>query len=192
MNKLMVAAVLAAVAAGCTSIQVTREGDYNDAQAKMTDNSQNPYHIDWDVKHERVTAEGSSKCWFWFFALTDGFCYAAPGFTFDSGVAAAKDSATFRAAEEAKSDALLGCMYRITTTSKWLGIYKETKAEVKGFPADVKGIELIKDYPVVIGKDMQIVRLPVWETLNARACPPGDVGNSGASSASSWLSFLGL
>lgn len=121
MNKLLVVAALAAVVTGCTSIQVTREGDYNDAQSKMTDRSRNPYHIDWDVKHERVTSEGTSKCWFWFFAMTDGCRYAAPGFTLDSGVAAAKDSATFHAVEDAQSDALLGCMYRITTTSKWLG-----------------------------------------------------------------------
>lgn len=189
MNKLLVVTALAAVVTGCTSIEVTREGDYNDAQSKMADSSRNPYHIDWDVKHERVTSEGSSKCWFWFFASTDGCRYAAPGFTLDSGVAAAKDSATYHAVEDAKSDALLGCMYRITKTSKWLGIYKETKAEVKGFPADVKSIELIKDHPVVINKDQQIVRLPVWETLGGRPCPQGTSSNSGKSSG--WLSFLG-
>ena len=172
MKKLMVVAALAAVATGCTSIEVTREGGYNDAQAKMFDQSNSPYHIDWKVQNERVKAEGASSCWFWFFASSDGCRYAAPGFTLDSGLAAAKDSATFHAVEDSKSDALMGCMYRITKTSKWLGIYTETKAEVTGFPANVAGIEVIKDRPVVVGKDEQIIRLPTWEHLDRRPPAP--------------------
>lgn len=165
MNKLMMIAAFAAVATGCTSVEITREGSYNDPQGMMTDLSYNPYTIDWDVKADRVKGEGASTCWFWFFSSTDGFAYAAPGFTFDSGVRAAKDSATFHAVEEANSDALLGCMYRITKTSKWLGIYKETRAEVIGFPANVAKISLVKERPVIISKDQQIVRLPIGETL---------------------------
>lgn len=167
MKKILTAAMLAAVCVGCTSVEVVRLGEYNDPQLKMTDRSENPYHIDWDVKKERVTGKGASTCWFWLFSSTDGRSYAAPGFTMDSGVAAAKDSATFDAVEKAKSDALLGCMYRITKTSKWLGIYKETEAEVKGFPADVKSIEMIKDRPVLLDKGQQIIRLNHWERLTA-------------------------
>lgn len=167
----MVVAAAAAALAGCTSVEITREGSYNDAQLKMADCSNNPYSIDWDVKPSRVDGTGASTCWFWFFASTDGRSYAAPGFTFDSGVSAAKDSATFDAVEKANSDALLGCMYRITKTSKWLGIYKETRADVKGFPADVKAITLIKDRPVVLHKDQQIVRLSPNEKLDTSAIP---------------------
>ena len=54
-------------------------------------------------------------------------------------------------------------MYRVAKTSKWLGFYKETKAEVKGFPANVKSIELAKDRPVLVDKNLQIIRLPSWE-----------------------------
>ena len=165
MNKLMVVAGMAAMIVGCTSVDVTREGTYNDAQLKMADCSNNPYHIDWDVANERVEGSGSSTCWFWFFSSTDGRKYAAPGFTFDSGVAAAKDSATFDAVEKAKCDALLGCMYRTTKISKCLGIYKETRSEVKGFPANVKAIELIKERPVALEKDIQILKLKPWEKL---------------------------
>ena len=174
MKKLMIVAAAAAALAGCTSVEVTREGSYNDAQLKMADGSNNPYSIDWDVKPVRVDGSGASTCWFWFFASTDGRSYAAPGFTFDSGVSAAKDSATFDAVEKANSDALLGCMYRITKTSKWLGIYKETRADVKGFPADVKAITLIKDRPVVIQKDQQIIRLNPNEKLDTSAIPKED------------------
>lgn len=169
MNKLTIGAVIAAVAvAGCTSVEITREGSYNDAQLKMSDWSNSPYHIDWDVAKDRVNGSGSSTCWFWFFASTDGRKYAAPGFTLDSGLSAAKDSATYDAVENAKCDALLGCMYRTTKTSKWLGIYKETKSEVKGFPANVKSIELIADRPVVLEKDQQVIRLKPWETIRCK------------------------
>ena len=178
MKKLMVVATAAAALAGCTSVEITREGSYNDVQLKMADCSSNPYQIDWDVKNARVDGTGVSTCWFWFFSSTDGRAYSAPGFTFDSGVSAAKDSATFDAVEKAKSDALLGCMYRITKTSKWLGIYKETRADVKGFPADVKNIKLIKDRPVVIQKDQQIIRLSATEKLDVSTLPKQDQGLS--------------
>ena len=165
MKKLMFGAAIAAVACGCTSVEVTREGTFNDAQLKMADSSNNPYHINWNVAKDRVEGVGASECWFWFFASTDGRKYKAPVFTFDSGLAAAQDSATFDAVEKAKCDALLGCMYRTTKTSKWLGIYKETKSEVKGFPANVKSIDLIKDRPVLIEKDQQVIRLQPWERI---------------------------
>jgi len=165
MKRLLLSAAAAAAFAGCTSIEITREGSYNDAQLKMSDCSHNPYHIDWDIEKNRVTGEGSSTCWFWFFSSTDGRRYSAPGFTFDSGASSAKDSATYDAVEKAKCDALLGCMYKTTKTSKWLGIYKETKAEVKGFPANVKSIELIRDRPVVLEKDVQIQHVKSWEKL---------------------------
>ena len=168
MKKLAIVTVGAALFAGCTSVEITREGSYNDAQLKMTDISDNPYHIDWDVAKERVDGEGKATCWCWFFASTDGRSYSAPGFSFDAAASAAKNAATYDAVEKAKSDALLGCMYRVTTTSKWLGFYKETKAEVKGFPANVKSIELSKDRPVMVDKDVQIIRLPNWEELSTK------------------------
>ena len=57
----------------------------------------------------------------------------------------------------------------ITKTSKWFGLYRETRADVKGFPADVKSIELIKNRPVVIQKDRQIIRLTPSEKLDTSA-----------------------
>ncbi len=168
MNKLMVVAAMAVAVAGCTSVEITRVGSYNDAQLKMRDCSDNPYHIDWDIEHQRVEGSGASSCWFWFFSSSDGRAYAAPVFSFDSGVAAAMDAATYDAVEKAKCDALLGCMYRTTKTSKWLGIYKEVKAEVRGFPANVKSIELIKDRPVLLDKEHQIIRLNNWETISEK------------------------
>jgi len=162
---IMVTVAAAAVFSGCTSVEVTREGNYNDPQRKMTDTSNNPYYIDWDVAKARVEGTGSSSCWFWFFSSSDGRKYAAPFFTLDGGLSAAMDAATFDAAEKADCDALMGCMYTTTKTKKWFGIYKETKADVKGFPANVKSINMIKDRPVLVDKNVQIIRLPNWESL---------------------------
>lgn len=166
MNKLVAVCALAAIGCGCTSVQVVKDYGYiNDPQSSMCDVSCNPYQIDYSVDNERVTGEGTSCCWFWLFASDDGCKMASPGFTFDSGLSAAKDSATFKAVDNAKADALMGCIYQYTKTSKWLGIYKETKCQVKGFPAHVKSIKLLEDRPVVIDKDKQIVRIKPWEKL---------------------------
>lgn len=166
MKKLMTVAALGVVLAGCTSVKVVKDYGYlNDAQQKMSDCSSNPYYIDYDVADKRVSAEGVSTCWFWFFSSDDGFEMTSPGFTFDAGLSAAKDSATFKAVDNAKCDALMGCIYQYTKTSKWLGIYKETKCEVKGFPANVKSIHMIPDRPVIIDKDKQVIRVKPWEQL---------------------------
>lgn len=173
MKKLMAVTALGMILAGCTSVQVYKDYGYlNDPQEKMTDQSRTPYYIDYTVGDKRVTGEGSSRCWFWFFSIDDGFSMDGPGFTFDPAMSAAKNSATFKAVESAKCDALMGCIYQYTKTSKWLGIFKETRCEVKGFPANVKSINLIEDRPVVINKDQQIVRIKPWETLGTPCHKP--------------------
>lgn len=173
MKKLIVSSFAAMVLAGCTSVQVYKDYGYlNEPQEKMSDQSNNPYHIDYTVGDKRIAGEGSSTCWFWFFSSDDGVSMSGPGYTFDPAMAAAKNSATFKAVEAAKCDALMGCIYQYTRTSKWLGIYKETKCEVKGFPATVKSINLIEDRPVVINKDEQIVRIKPWETIGRPVVKP--------------------
>jgi len=174
MNKIMFTAALGAMLAGCTSVNVVKDYGYlNEAQQGLHDLSHNPYYIDYNVAPQRVTAEGMSSCWCWFFASDDGVAMDSPRFTLDAGVAAAKDSATYKAVENAKCDALMGCIYEYIKTSKWLGFYKETKCSVKGFPASVKSINLIQDRPVVIDKDKQIIRLKPWESIE----PPKKSGS---------------
>ena len=166
MNKLAMAAGILAVACaitGCTSVNVYREGDV-DAQAFLDDASKNPYHIDYDVGKDRVKGSGKSTCWFWFFGGNDGRHMSPPGFSL-GGVRSAKESATFDAVENAKADTLVGALYRYTSVSKWLGIYKEVECEVVGFPAYVKSIEMINDRPVLVDKDHQVIRLKSWERL---------------------------
>lgn len=166
MNKLAMAVCTLAVAGamvGCTSVNVYREGDV-DPQEFLTDTSNNPYHIDWTVGAERVKGSGSATCWFWFFGSNDGRHMDPPGFSFGV-VKSAKEAATFDAVEAAQADTLVGALYRYTTTSKWLGIYKSVECDVVGFPAYVKSIELTYDRPVLLDKDVQIIRLKNWEKL---------------------------
>jgi hypothetical protein len=56
----------------------------------------------------------------------------------------------------------------LTGAVPYVIICKETKADVKGFPANVKSIELIKDRPVLLEKDQQIIRLNNWETISSK------------------------
>ena len=148
---------------GCTSVDVYREGDV-DGLKYLTDQSANPYRINFEVGKERVKGKGSSSCWFWFFGGNDGRHMDPPGFSL-GGVRSAKESATFDAVEKAKADTLVGAQYRYTARSMWLGIYKDVECEVTGFPAYVKSIDMIEDRPVLLEKDQQVIRLKSWEKL---------------------------
>ena len=168
MKKMLIPAVaVGLLACGCTSVNVYRDGD-TDAQQYLNDKSENPYHIDYNVGKERVTGKGKSECWCWFFATNDGRHMSIPGITFDAGVASAKESATFEAVENVKADTLVGAMYRWTKTSKWLGFYKSVECEVIGFPAFVKGIEMIEERPVILQKDQAVIRLKTWEKVESK------------------------
>ena len=163
MKKILIPALLGLMACGCASIDTYREDDV-DGLKYLTDQSGNPYYIDYSVGADRVQGAGKSTCWFWFFGGNDGRHLNPPGFGI-GGIQTAKESATFDAVETAKADTLVGAQYRYTCTSKWLGIYKEVSCEVRGFPAFVKGVKMIEDRPVVLDKDHQIIRLKNWEKL---------------------------
>lgn len=164
MKKLMIPAAIAALACGCTSINTYRDGEVY-PQEGLQDYSSNPYRIDYDLGKERVKGVGKSECWCWFFSSGDGRHMMYPGVCFDSGVATAKESATFDAAENSKADAIMGAMYRYTKISKWFGFYKSVDCEVIGFPAKVSGIKKIEDRPVLLRKEDQVIRLKPWEKL---------------------------
>ena len=164
MKKMLILPALLAMVCGCTSADVYREGAVDALEYPAAD-SYDAWRIKWDVGQERVKGTGSSECWFWFFSFNDGRHMSPPGFSL-GGVKTAKESATFDAVESAKADTLVGAAYRYTYTSKWLGIYKEVNCEVQGFPAFVKGINLLEDdRPVLLEKDQQVIRLKKWENL---------------------------
>lgn len=163
MKKLLIPALAALALVGCKTVNEYREGDV-DGLAFLDDTSRNPYHITYDVEKERVTANGVSDTWFWFFSSTDGHHMTPPGFGVGA-VRAAKESATYNAVEAANADTLVGALYRYTTTSEYLGIHKSVKCQVTGYPAHVKSIEMTEDRPVLIGKDQQVIRLKNWENL---------------------------
>jgi len=166
MTKSLVATALAAAAlTGCVSVDKYHEGPV-DPQEGLTDLSTNPYAIDYAVGKDRKTGTGHSECWFWIFSSNDGRHMSAPGITLDSGLRSAKESATYDVVEKTKADALVGALYKYTKTSKWLGIYKSTDCEVIGFPAYVKSVEMIKDRPVVISKDQQLIRIKQGEKID--------------------------
>ena len=164
MKKLLGFVLLSASVSGCISVDTYREGAV-DPQAGLSDNSANPYKINYTLGQQRVKGTGKSECWCWFFSSNDGKHMNYPGFCMDAGISSAKESATFDAVDSAKADALMGAMYRYTKTSKWLGFYKSVECEVVGFPAFVSGIEKIEDRPVIINKEEQVIRLKPWEKV---------------------------
>lgn len=164
MKKMMIPLAMLAIGCGCTSVDVYREGAVDALEYPAAD-SYDAWRIKWDVGAERVKGTGRSSCWFWFFSSNDGRHMTPPGFSL-GGIKTAKESATFDAVESAKADTLVGAAYRYTYTSKWLGIYKEVDCVVQGYPAFVKGIEVLgDDRPVLLEKDQQVIRIKKWETL---------------------------
>lgn len=165
MNKMMIPlAMTGLMLCGCLSTDTYRDGDI-DPQRGLQDNSANPYVIDYKIRPQRVKGKGRSDCWCWFFASNDGRHMTAPGFTFDSSVRSAKESATFDAVAAAKADTMVGAIYTYTQNSTWLGFHKWVECEVIGFPADVAGVEKVESRPVLLKKDEQVIRVKPWEKL---------------------------
>ena len=172
MKKMIVLPALLAMVCGCTSVDLYREG-LVDALEYPAAGSYDAWRIQWNVGKDRVKGRGVSECWFWFFSFNDGHHMSPPRFSF-GGVKMAKESATFNAVESANADTLVGAAYGYTCTSKWLGIYKQVACEVQGYPAFVKGIELLEDdRPVLLDKDQQVIRLKKWENLEKAGKRPG-------------------
>jgi len=171
MKKLMMVGTLAAMVCGCVSVDKYHEGPAN-PQEGLSDCSCNPYSISYDIEKDRKSGVGHSECWCWIFSSNDGRHMSPPGITFDSGLRAAKESATYDVVEKANADALVGALYKYTKTSKWLGFYKSTDVEVFGFPAHVSKVTQNLDRPVLIHKDQQVIRVKVGEHVDNQTVVP--------------------
>lgn len=163
MKQMMMVAGAALLMAGCsTSYHVERD---TQLAPTMSDGSCNPYYIDYTIRSERVKGTGTSSCWFWIFASSDGRSAPVPSPDVNWGIHAAKASATYDALENAKADALMGTLYRYKVSDYFF--YKEVECEATGFPANMKSVNMIQDKPVVLPKDVQVIRIKPWETLTS-------------------------
>ncbi len=161
-------AVLAVVAlatlTGCVSYYTETETQALVNPAAGT----NPvYRTEWDIKTNKVSADGSARILFWIFTsgepkYADIPCHSG-FFPTDRAVYKAKAAATYTACTNSKSDALLGAIYNYKITNYFFT--STVECSVRGFPATVSGIKLIEDKPILIDKDSQIVRVKQDETV---------------------------
>jgi len=150
---------------GCVSHHTDRG-----AQAMATPVSEGgpAYHTNWDVARTRTSANASAGVILGIFTTGEGL-YAKtptlfPGFLpLGTAIEDAKAAATYKACNAAKADALLGAIYDYQVRDyffvKWID------CSVRGYPAVMTSVEITKDKPVLIGKDQQLVRIGIDESL---------------------------
>ncbi|MBQ9693617.1 MAG: hypothetical protein IJV69_02550 [Kiritimatiellae bacterium] len=166
MKKVMVlAGLVLAVLTGCVSYHTERD---TQALASPSAGHAPNYRTEWKISNERTTAHGSAQVWFSLFVSGDAKYAEVPGFPAffptDRAVQKAKSAATYEACEKTKADALLGVAYKYKVTN-YFYIFSTVDCEVVGYPANVTGLKLQEDQPILIDKTKGILRLKPWETL---------------------------
>ena len=141
MKKLMVGAVVAAVACGCVSV------NKNDGGYSITDNA-----VAKDIIHEKLAVQqtqvsGADKihCLFGFITWGSSASHRADVCEASSPTMSdvAKNGAYANACDAGNCDQLVATRYKVTTKDYF--VYAQCQAEVKGFPANVVGVETIEN-----------------------------------------------
>jgi len=138
MKKLMVVGALAAIAAGCVTVNKNDGGDSAIAPNIAKDMIREKY----DVGKTAISATDNINCLFgwicWGSTATHIADLSDSGF---GGVGKAKNGAYANACDAGKCDSLAGAKYTITTDDYF--VFKKIKAEVKGYPVTLTGVEVI-------------------------------------------------
>jgi len=139
MKKLMIVGALAAVAAGCVTVNKNDGGNSAIAPNVVKDTIREKY----DVGKKAVTASDNLNCLFGFICwgstathiadLSDSGCCG--------GVAKVKNGAYANACDAGKCDALIGTKYTVTKDDYF--VFAKIKAEVTGYPVTITGAEVI-------------------------------------------------
>lgn len=150
MKKLMTAAVITAVACGCISVNKNDGGESNLRPCVLKDRIYEKY----SVADKTVSAQDQVHCLFGFITWGSSATHTADQ-TDDllafGMKAKAKNGAYANACDAAKCDQLVATRYKITTTDYY--VYANCKAEVTGYPATVKGVEVVPPCAVKCMKD---------------------------------------
>ena len=141
MKQLMIGAVLAVVATGCISIHQNDGGEECIKQRIVKD----AIHEKIAVEDTVVEAEDEIQCLFGFICWGSSATHVAdvtPNRPFGM-VAKAKNGAYSKACDAAKVDQIVGTRYKITTEDYF--VYAKCKAQIKGYPAKITGVEVVED-----------------------------------------------
>ena len=148
MKKLMVGAVVAAIACGCVSVN---QNDGGNACRKPCI-AKDIVHEKFTVGDKTVSAEDNINCLFGFICwgstathVADAVCTGAssPFSILPSSVEKVKNGAYANACDSAKCDQIVAAKYKITTEDYF--VFKKCKAEITGYPATLTGVELIEN-----------------------------------------------
>ena len=140
MNKLIAAALVAAVACGCVTVNKNDGGESN-LRAKVV---KDVLHEKYTVSDKTVSASDEIQCLFGFICWGSSATHIAD--TTDEIIPVgmipkAKNGAYANACDAAGCDQLVGTRYKVTTTDYF--VYTTCKAEVTGYPASVSSIEVL-------------------------------------------------
>ena len=140
MKKLMMVAAVAAVACGCISVH--QNDGANECRKPCI--AKDIVHEKFTVGNDMVAAQDNINCLFNFICWGSTATHIADAVPFGfGGVAKAKNGAYANACDAAKCDQVVGAQYKVTTEDYF--VFKKIKAEVKGYPATLTGVELIEN-----------------------------------------------
>ena len=147
MNKIMIGAVVAAVACGCVSVNQNDGGN----ACRRPCIAKDIVHEKFEVSDKTVSAEDNINCLFGWICwgstathIADAVCSGtSPLSILPSGIDKAKNGAYANACDAAKCDQIMAAKYKVTTEDYF--VFKKFKAEITGYPATLKGVELIEN-----------------------------------------------
>jgi len=133
----MVAATLAAIACGCVSVNQNDGGNSCVRPAVVKDGM----HLKYEVGKERVKGADKLNCLFGFitWGSTAHICDQSEFGL--GGKGAVKTGAYANACDAASCDQIVGARYKITCKDYF--VFQQYEAEVTGFPASVKTVEVV-------------------------------------------------
>ena len=140
MKKLISTAAVCALACGCISVNQNDGANDNLKPAVVKD----VIHAKYTVGDKEVSAVDKVNCLFGFITWGSSATHIADNAPGGFGmIGKAKNGAYANACDAGQCDELVGAHYKVTTEDYF--VFSRVKAEVKGFPAKVSGVEVIAD-----------------------------------------------
>lgn len=138
MKKLLATMTIAAVAAGCITVNKNDGGNSCIKPKQVKDKIHLKYQVDKTV----VSAKDQVHCLFGFICWGSTAKHIADQGEFGFGCqAAVKNGAYANACDAAKCDQIAGARYKLTTTDYY--VYKKCQAEITGYPVKVVDVEVV-------------------------------------------------
>lgn len=141
MKRILTAAMVAAVAAGCVSVNRNDGGD----SCRRPCIAKDIVHEKFSVDQNPVSAQDEVQTLFGFItwgSTAKHTCDAVPFSGFGPS-AKARNGAYANACEAANCDQIVGARYKVTTDD-WF-VYRKVRAEVTGYPTKLVGVEVIEN-----------------------------------------------